>query len=61
MAEQALASLHSDAAGHGRKADRFMVNRASRILSVNPALAGVSIRITRPGGNSHRVGEPSPC
>lgn len=44
MAEQALASLHNDSAGHGRKAERFIVNRAARILSVNPALAGISIR-----------------
>lgn len=44
MAEQALASLHSDGAMHGRKAERFVVSRAARILSVNPALSGISIR-----------------
>jgi hypothetical protein len=44
MAEQALASLHSDVGSHGRKAERFVVSRACRILSINPALSGVSIR-----------------
>lgn len=44
MAETALASLHSDASQHGRNAERFIVNRSARIMSVNPALAGMSIR-----------------
>lgn len=44
MAEQALAGLHSNDAMHGRKAERFLVSRASRILSINPALSGISIR-----------------
>lgn len=44
MAEQALASLHSDNSMHRRKAERFAVNRAARVLSINPALSGVSIR-----------------
>ena len=44
MAEQALASLHSDAGSHGRNAERFIVSRASRLMAVNPLLAGMSIR-----------------
>lgn len=44
MAEQAVASLHTDNGMHGRKAERFIVNRPARVLSVNPALAGISIR-----------------
>lgn len=44
MAEQALASLHTDSGMHGRKAERYAVNRACRILSINPALSGISIR-----------------
>lgn len=44
MAEQALVSLHTGNDMHGRKAERFAVNRAARVLSVNPALAGISIR-----------------
>lgn len=44
MAEQALANLHTDGGMHGRKAERFVVSRPARVLSVNPALAGVSIR-----------------
>lgn len=44
MAEQALANLHSDGSLYGRKAERFVVSRAARILSVNSALSGISIR-----------------
>ena len=44
MAETALANLHSDASQHGRGAERFIVSRSARIMSVNPALAGMSIR-----------------
>ncbi|MDB5555924.1 MAG: hypothetical protein JWL86_5908 [Rhizobium sp.] len=44
MAENALANLHSDASQHGRSAERFALNRAARLMSVNPALAGMSIR-----------------
>ena len=44
MAEQSLANLHTDNGMHGRKAERFVVSRPARILSVNPALSGVSIR-----------------
>jgi hypothetical protein len=44
MAETALASLHSDASQHGRGAERFVINRAARLMAVNPALAGMSIR-----------------
>ena len=44
MAEHALKSLHTDTASHGRKAERFQVSRAARILSINPSLSGISIR-----------------
>ncbi|MCB1446752.1 MAG: PilZ domain-containing protein [Rhizobiaceae bacterium] len=44
MAEHALANLHNDNGAHGRKAERFAVSRAARILSINPALSGISIR-----------------
>lgn len=44
MAETALATLHSDASLHGRNAERFVINRAARLMAVNPALAGMSIR-----------------
>ena len=44
MAETALVNLHSDASQHGRGAERFIVSRSARIMSVNPALAGMSIR-----------------
>lgn len=44
MVGQALANLHIDNSPNRRKAERFAVNRAGRILSVNPALSGVSIR-----------------
>lgn len=44
MAEHALANLHADTGMNGRKAERFIVSRPARVLSVNPALAGISIR-----------------
>jgi hypothetical protein len=44
MAEQALTNLHTDGGMHGRKAERFVVSRPARVLSINPALAGISIR-----------------
>lgn len=44
MAENALVNLHSDASQHGRSAERFVLNRAARLMAVNPALAGMSIR-----------------
>lgn len=44
MAEQALASLHSANDMYGRKVERFAVSRPARILSINPALSGISIR-----------------
>lgn len=44
MAGQAVSNLHTDSGMHGRKAERFVVSRPARVLSVNPALAGVSIR-----------------
>ena len=44
MAEQALVNLHTSGGTHGRKAERFVVSRPARVLSVNPALTGVSIR-----------------
>jgi hypothetical protein len=44
MPGQALASLHSDNSLHRRQAERFAVNRAGRILSVNPSLSGISVR-----------------
>lgn len=44
MAEHALVSLHSANDMHGRKVERFAVNRPARILSINPSLSGISIR-----------------
>lgn len=59
MAETALASLHSDASQHGRNSDRFVINRAARLIAVNPSLAGISMRscqvmdISRVGASIH--------
>ena len=44
MAEQALAALHNGPGAEARRAERFLVNRAARVISVNPALAGLSSR-----------------
>jgi len=44
MAEQALAALHNGPGAESRRAERFLVNRAARVISVNPLLAGLSSR-----------------
>lgn len=59
MAEPAYAPLYDDSAQQRRAAERFQVNRPARVISVNPALSGISSRscelvdISRLGAGIH--------